>query len=90
MSVVGYSDASHADDVDTKKGRAGYVVLSASAGVSWKGNFLETLTHSSCESEYLALSVARNEALYLSKMQRELGILEGWMEFCYSRIMRAP
>ena len=34
--VHGYSDASHGDDVDTRKGRAGYVFLSAGAAVSWK------------------------------------------------------
>ena len=35
---------------------------------------LETVTHSSCESEYLALSSAGNEAIYLSQMQGELGV----------------
>ena len=70
----GYSDASHGDDVDTRKGRAGYVFLSAGAAVSWKSSLLETVTHSSCESEYLALSSAYNGAIYLSRMQGELGI----------------
>ena len=32
------------------------------------------MTYSRCESEYLALSAASNEALYLSQMQRELGV----------------
>ena len=73
MPVIGYSDASHGDDVDTRKGRTGYVFLSGAA-VSWKSGLLETVTHSSCESEYLALSAAGNEAIYLSQMQKELGI----------------
>ena len=67
-------DASHGDDVDTRKGRTGYVFLSGGAAVSWKSGLLETVTHSSCESEYLALSAAGNEAIYLSQMQKELGI----------------
>ena len=74
LPVHGYSDASHGDDVDTIKGKAGYVFLSARAAVSWKSSLLETVTHSSCESEYLALSSAGNEAIYLSQMQGELGV----------------
>ena len=35
---------------------------------------LEIVTRSSCENEYLALSGAGNEAIYLSQMQKELGI----------------
>ena len=74
LQVFGYSDASHGDDSDTRRGRAGYAFLSGGAAVSWKSIMLETVTHSSCESEYLALSVAGNEAIYLSQMQKELGI----------------
>ena len=37
-------------------------------------SLLKTITHSSCESEYLALSAAGNEAIYLSQMQKELGV----------------
>ena len=32
--VMGYSDVSHGDDVDTRKGRTGYVFLSEGAAVS--------------------------------------------------------
>ena len=78
LPVVGYSDASHGDDSDTRRGRAGYVFLSGGAVVSWKSSLLETITHSSCESEYLALSGAGNEAIYLSQMQKELGIAGEW------------
>ena len=74
LPVIGYSDASHGDDVDTRKGRTGYVFLSGGGAVSWKSGMLETVTHSSCESEYLALSAAGNEAIYLSQMQKKLGI----------------
>ena len=74
LPVVGYSDASHGDDVDTRKGRAGYVFLSAGAVVSWKSSLLEIVTHSICESDYLALGYTGNVAIYLSQMQGELGV----------------
>ena len=35
LAVWGYSDASYGSDQETKKGRSGYVFLSAGAAVSW-------------------------------------------------------
>ena len=35
---------------------------------------LKVVTHSSCESEYVGLSEAANEAVYLSQLQQEMGI----------------
>ena len=35
---------------------------------------IKLVTHSSCESEYVGLSEARNEAVYLSQLQGEMRI----------------
>ena len=74
LPVWGYSDSSHGNDEATRKGRGGYVFISDGAAISWRSSLLEAVTHSSCESEYVALSTAGNEALYLSQLQGELGI----------------
>ena len=74
LPVWGYSDNSHGNDEATRKGRDGYVFISGRAAISWRSSLLETVTHSSCESEYVALSTAGNEALYLRQLQGELGI----------------
>ena len=42
LPVLGYSDANHGDDVDTRKGRARYVFLSGGAAVSWKSSLLDS------------------------------------------------
>ena len=74
VAVWGYSDAGHAGDKETSKGRCGYVFLSAGAAVSWRSSMMKIVTHSSCESEYVGLSEAGNEAIYLQQLQGEMGI----------------
>ena len=43
--------------------------------MSWRSSLLEVVTHSSCESEYVALSGAVNEGVYMRQMQEELGVV---------------
>ena len=74
MPVWGYADSGHAGDLDTSRGRTGYVFLSGGAAVSWRSGMMKLVTHSSCESEYVGLSEAANEAVYLNQLQGELGI----------------
>ena len=75
LPLLGYSDSSHGNDEATRKGRGGYVFNSGGAAISWRSSLLDTVTHSNCEIEYVALSTAGNEALYLSQLQGELGIV---------------
>ena len=74
VGVWGYSDAGHAGDRETSRGRNGYVFMSAGAAVSWRSSMMKVVTHSSCESEYVGLSEAGNEAIYLQQLQGEMRI----------------
>ena len=74
VAVWGYADAGHAGDQETSRGRHGYVFLSAGAAVSWRSSMMKLVTHSSCESEYVGLSEAGNEAVHLLQLQEEMGI----------------
>ena len=74
VEVWGYSDAGHAGDKETSRGRTGYVFLSAGAAISWRSSMMKLVTHSSCESEYVGLSEAGNEAVYLQQLQEEMCI----------------
>ena len=68
MGVWGYSDDGHAKDRETSRGKNGYVFMSAGAAVSWGSSMMKVVTHSSCESEYVGLSEAGNEAIYLQQL----------------------
>ena len=74
VGVWGYSDAGHVGDKESSRGRSGYVFLSAGAAISWRSSMMKFFTHSSCESEYVGLSEAGNEAVYLQQLQGELRI----------------
>ena len=74
VEVWGYSDSGHAGDKETSRGRTGYVFLSAGAAISWRSSMMKLVTHSSCESEYVGLSEAGNEAVYLQQLQGEMSI----------------
>ena len=74
LAVLGYSDASYGSDQETKKGRSGYVVLSAGAAVSWGRKLQDVVALSSTEAEYMAMGHAVHEGLYLQMPQLEMGI----------------
>ena len=74
VEVWGFSDSSHAGDNETSRGRTRYVFLSAGAAIIWRSSMMKLVTHSSCESEYVGLSEAGNEAVYLQQLQDEMCI----------------
>ena len=83
-AVWGYSNSSHVHDAITKKGRNGYVFINGRVAISWRSSLLETVTYSSCESEYVALCCAGNEVMYLGQIRAELGVaaklrVGGWV-----------
>ena len=65
VEVWGYTDAGHEAAIEEGRGRQGHLFISGGSAISWRSSLLRTITHSSCESEYLGLSAAANEAIYL-------------------------
>jgi len=70
--LSGYVDASWGEDLDTRRSQTGYAFLFGGAAVSWSTKLQDTVALSSTEAEYLALSVAVKEALYLRNLFREV------------------
>ena len=63
--VYGYSDASYAQDKDDRKSTGGYTFLMNGGAISWKSSKQKSVAMSSCEAEYVALSEAAKEAMWL-------------------------
>jgi hypothetical protein len=70
--IWGYVDASHMTCPDTLRGRAGYVFCSAGGAISWGSKKVGNVTLSSCETEYLAMTLAAQEASFLGQLQFEI------------------
>ena len=73
-SVVGYSDSDWAGDINDRKSTSGYVFLVNGTAVSWKSQKQQSVALSTAEAEYMALSSAAQEAIW---MMRLIGELEG-------------
>ena len=71
--VIGYSDADWAGDLDTHRSTSGYVFQVGQSTVSWCSKRQATVAKSTTEAEYVALSQATQEAVWLRHLLTDLG-----------------
>ena len=74
LSLIGYSDSSWASTQD-RKSVSGYVFMINNAPVSWRSKKQTIVALSSTEAEYVALSEAAKESVWIKKLFVELKIL---------------
>ena len=65
LAVWGYSDASYGSDAETMRGRSGHIYMSGGAALSWGSKNQDVVALSSTEAEYMAMTSAVQEGLYL-------------------------
>ena len=70
--IAGFSDSDWAGDVGVRKSTSGYVFLLGGAAVSWKSTKQTTVALSTAEAEYIALSSASQEAIWLQQLISDL------------------
>ena len=70
--IAGFSDSDWAGDVGDRKSTSGYVFLLGGAAVSWKSTKQTTVALSTAEAEYIALSSASQEAIWLQQLISDL------------------
>ncbi|XP_075106784.1 secreted RxLR effector protein 161-like [Nicotiana tabacum] len=73
--LVGYCDSDYAGDLDKRRSTTGYVLTFANAPVSWKSTLQSTVALSTTEAEYMAITEAVKEAIWLQELLRELDIV---------------
>ena len=76
LELVGFSDSSYADCPDTTHSTMGYFFSVGGAVFSWSSCHQKTVTNSSCEAEYVALSEVSCEALWLCRSLRKVQFLK--------------
>ncbi|UYV62645.1 hypothetical protein LAZ67_2001397 [Cordylochernes scorpioides] len=71
-TLIGFSDADFAGDLDTRKSTTGYVFMLNNGPISWCSQKQNCVSLSTTESEYIAASKATKEAIWLRHLLREL------------------
>ena len=72
--VVGYCDSDYAGDLDNRRSTTVYVFTLVKASVSWKSTLQSTVALSKTEAEYMAITEAVMEAIWLQGFLDDLGV----------------
>jgi hypothetical protein len=75
IKPVGYVDADYAGDLlDTGRSTGAYIFMMAGGPVSWSSKRQETVALSTTEAEYMAMSRACQQAVWMYSFMREAGL----------------
>ncbi|XP_046861998.1 secreted RxLR effector protein 161-like [Xenia sp. Carnegie-2017] len=72
--IIGYSDADWGNDLDTRRSISGYVFQIKGSTVSWCSKRQTGIARSSTEAEYVALSLATQEIVWLKKLLQDVNV----------------
>ena len=70
--MKGYSDADWSGDVGDRKSTSGHLYLYAGGAVSWKSSKQSCVALSTAEGEYVTLSAAAQESVWLQQLMSDL------------------
>lgn len=73
LTLQGFSDADLGGDSDGGKSTTGYIFTLGGTAVSWKSKLQNRVALSTTESEYVAISEAAKEMIWLKNFLKELG-----------------
>ena len=73
LKLSGYCDADWGGELDTRRSTTGYTFLYGNCGISWKSKLQKTVALSSAEAEYMGITAATQECMYLRSLLRSLG-----------------
>ena len=76
-SIEGFSDSNYSTDLDRRRSVTGYVFKVWGNTVSWRSNLQSVVALSTTEAEYMELSTATKEAIWLKAICEELGLQTG-------------
>lgn len=75
-SLVGYTDADYAGDLDTRCSTSGFAFFIHGSLVSWSSRKQKCVSQSTTEAEYVAASESCKEAVWLKSILSEIGEIE--------------
>ena len=76
-SLTGYADANWAGDLDDRRSTSGYIFTMSGAAISWMSKKQNCVALSTAEAEYMALSSAAQESVWLERLLGEMNERSG-------------
>jgi len=75
--IVRYSDSDFAGDLDRRRSLTGYAFTLPGSAINWKATLQSTVTLSTTEAEYIAITEAVKEVIWLRGLVEDLGLHQG-------------
>lgn len=72
LDLHGYTDAAYLDCLEMRRSTGGYLFKLADGPISWSSKRQDTVSDSTTEAEYKALSIGAKEAVYLRRLLLEI------------------
>eukprot|EP00794_Sanderia_malayensis_P016556 gene16556-biopygen13988 len=72
LMLSGYADADWASDAQLRKSTSGYIFQLAGSTISWRSQKQSVVALSTTEAEYVSLSSASQEAIWLRRLLKDL------------------
>jgi len=79
--LTGFTNSDHAGDLGDRISTSGFIFILSGCSISWKSVKQKTVAISSTEAEYISLSEATQQALWISQLLKELGFPQNKMLF---------
>ena len=73
INLVGYADSDWANDQDDRKSTSGYVFYLGKGCITWQSKKQPTTALSTTEAEYMSMSNATKELIWLRTLLNEIG-----------------
>lgn len=71
-NIQGFADADHGGNIVDRKSYSGNVFVLAKGAISWQSTKQKSIALSTAEAEYMSLSEAAKEAIFLKRFQMEI------------------
>jgi hypothetical protein len=79
---MAYADADWGSDPHLRCSTSGYLLTLAGAAISWSARVQKTVALSSTEAEYMSLSDASRQLVWVKSLMREIGFQMGPLPLC--------
>lgn len=86
LKIVGFCDSDYSADLDRRRSISGYMFLVGDYVISWKSSLQKVVALSTTEAEYISMTEAANESVWLRGLSEDFGYQQEKVEvFCDSQ-----